>query len=146
MTQAQIRTFGRRSPVAPLPVAKAPPAVPRPAVESVTQSGSPLAASATLAHAVPESVTQNEVAPAVAEAIASETTSADVDRELAEWKRARGFRLPLKQVSLMASLCFGVAAFVLPDKMNDMMQWVLLALTGASLVAGFYRRRTKSPA
>ncbi|HEU5019428.1 MAG TPA: hypothetical protein VFT69_15815, partial [Pseudolabrys sp.] len=43
---------------------------------------------------------------------------ASEDLEFAAWKkqRARGPRLPWRQLSFMASLCFGVASFVLPDK------------------------------
>jgi ATP-dependent exoDNAse (exonuclease V) beta subunit len=66
-----------------------------------------------------------------------------LDEELREWKQSRkhGFRMPWRQLSLMASLCFGIASFVLPDSVNENVQWLLYALTAASLIAGFSRRR-----
>src|SRR5579863_4216199 len=53
-----------------------------------------------------------------------------VDDELEEWKRARkkGFAIPWRPFSLMASLSFGIASFVLPDSVNDAVQWPLYAL------------------
>src|ERR1700744_4473642 len=49
--------------------------------------------------------------------------SADVsvDLELQAWKETRGsqFKIPWRQIYLMASLCFGIASFVLPDSVND---------------------------
>lgn len=67
------------------------------------------------------------------------------DEELQAWKaerqRARWSRIPWRQLSLMASLCFGIGAFVLPDSVNDWAQWLLLGLMGASFYAGFARRR-----
>ncbi len=71
------------------------------------------------------------------------TDAPSLDDELREWKQSRkhGFRIPWRQVSLMASLCFGIASFVLPDSVNENVQWLLYALTAASLIAGFSRRR-----
>jgi len=65
------------------------------------------------------------------------------DEELEQWKRARRQtrRLPWRQLSLMASLCFGAASFVLPASVNGDVQWLLYALAGASLYAGFRKRR-----
>ena len=60
----------------------------------------------------------------------------DVDRELAEWKQARGVRMPWRQISLIASLSFGIAWFVLPDKVNDAVGWVLVLLAAASFISG----------
>jgi hypothetical protein len=62
-----------------------------------------------------------------------------VDDELDEWKKAprEHFRLPWRQISFMASLCFGVGSLVLPDTVNHIVQWVLFALGAISLVAGF---------
>jgi hypothetical protein len=76
----------------------------------------------------------------------AETDDLMVDRELAEWKRARKQhrRIPWRQLSLMASLCFGIASFVLPDSVNASVQWLLYALMAASLYAGFSRRREAS--
>jgi hypothetical protein len=69
-----------------------------------------------------------------------------LDQELLEWKRARkrGFAIPWRQLSLMASLCFGIASFVLPDSVNDNVQWLLYALTAASLYAWYSRRRREA--
>jgi hypothetical protein len=66
-----------------------------------------------------------------------------LDDELREWKlaRKRNFEIPWRPLSLMATLCFGVASFVLPDSVNDNVQWLLYALTAASLYAGFRKRR-----
>jgi hypothetical protein len=41
---------------------------------------------------------------------------------------------------LTASLCFGIASLVLPDTVNDAVNWLLYALTAASLYAGLRRR------
>jgi hypothetical protein len=69
-----------------------------------------------------------------------------LDDELREWKQARRrtFRLPWRQISFMASVCFGVSSLVLPDSVNRAIQWLLLALGALSLLAGFSARR-KSP-
>jgi len=67
-----------------------------------------------------------------------------VDQELQAWKRARAFRIPWRQLSLMASLCFGIASFVLPDSVNENVQWVLYALMAASFLAGITARRSGS--
>jgi hypothetical protein len=71
-----------------------------------------------------------------------------VDQELEEWRRTRkhGFRMPWRQLSLVASLCFGIASFALPDSVNDNVQWLLYALMAASAYAGFSKRRKKSAA
>jgi len=64
------------------------------------------------------------------------------DPELEEWKRARKpFAFPWRQVFLMASLCFGVASLVLPDTVNDMVDWLLYALAAMSLYAGLRRAK-----
>ena len=63
-----------------------------------------------------------------------------VDDELREWKRARRFVIPWRQISLMASLCFGIAAFVLPDSVNSTVDYLLYALMAASFVAGISKR------
>ena len=71
-----------------------------------------------------------------------------LDDELRQWKlaRKRNFEIPWRPLSLMATLCFGIASFVLPDLVNDDVQWLLYALAAASLYAGFRKRRrhTKS--
>ena len=66
-----------------------------------------------------------------------------LDDELREWKQARkrNFEIPWRPLSLMATLCFGLASFALPDSVNDNVQWLLYALAAASLYAGFRKRR-----
>ncbi len=54
------------------------------------------------------------------------------DQELREWQRARGFHLHWRQISLTASLSFGVASLVLPQYVNEAVQWPLYALAAAS--------------
>lgn len=67
------------------------------------------------------------------------------DLEFAAWKkeRARGPRLPWRQLSFMASACFGIASFVLPDKVNDVVNWLLYGLMAASFYIGWTARRSK---
>jgi hypothetical protein len=66
-----------------------------------------------------------------------------LDDELQQWKKARAqnFKIPWRQMYLMASLCFGIASFVLPDSVNSDVQWLLYALMAASLYAGFAKSR-----
>jgi hypothetical protein len=66
-----------------------------------------------------------------------------LDDELRQWKlaRRRNFEIPWRPLSLMATLCFGLASFALPDSVNDNVQWLLYALVAASLYAGFRKRR-----
>ena len=70
------------------------------------------------------------------------TPSAE-DIEIREWKRQRRERtsLPWRSISLTASLCFGIGAFVLPDALNGVLDWILYGLAAASFLAG--RRRKK---
>jgi hypothetical protein len=56
--------------------------------------------------------------------------------------RKHGFNIPWRHLSLMASLCFAIAYFVLPDTVNDAVQWPLYALMAAAIYARFRRRRT----
>jgi hypothetical protein len=84
-----------------------------------------------------------------AEQPTAELTGADspsVDRELEAWKQARGskFQMPWSQLSLMASLCFGIASFVLPDSVNDNVDWLLWGLMAISAYIGFAKRRKKT--
>jgi hypothetical protein len=69
-----------------------------------------------------------------------------LDDELREWKKNRksGFQMPWRQISLMASLCFGIASFVLPDATNDAVNWLLYALMAISFVVGISRRRKRA--
>jgi len=65
------------------------------------------------------------------------------DHELQEWKKTRrqNYKIPWRQLSLMASLCFGIGALVLPDSVNENLDWLLYGLMAASLFAGLRRRR-----
>jgi hypothetical protein len=56
----------------------------------------------------------------------------------------RRFKMPWRQLSLMASLCFGVASFVLPDSLNDELNWLLYGLMAISAYAGFSKRFLQS--
>ena len=52
---------------------------------------------------------------------------ATVDEDLREWKRARkpNFEVLWRSLLLIATLCFGIASFVLPDSVNDTVDWLL---------------------
>jgi hypothetical protein len=78
--------------------------------------------------------------PAAAGALAS------IEDEIEEWKQARGYRaiFPWRQLSLMAGLCFGVASFVLPNQVNDVVQWPLYILAAISFYAGLRKRKNKT--
>ena len=81
-------------------------------------------------------------------ALASEPELPSLDDELREWKKSRksGFQMPWRQIYLMASLCFGLASLVLPDTVNDAVDWLLWGLMAASFVAGITRRRKRTAA
>jgi hypothetical protein len=71
------------------------------------------------------------------------------DPELAAWKQARKslwHRLPWRQLSWMASLCFGIASLVLPASVNGTINWILYALMAASFIAGIRMRRARKNA
>jgi hypothetical protein len=59
-----------------------------------------------------------------------------------DWEESTKWQIkvPWRQVALMASLCFGVAAFVLPDSVNETLHWILYGLVAMSLYAGLSRR------
>jgi hypothetical protein len=44
----------------------------------------------------------------------------------------------------MASLCFGIASFVLPDSVSDELDWLLYGLMAMSMYVGLSRRFLKS--
>ena len=68
----------------------------------------------------------------------------DQDLQDLQPERKRGLKIPWRQLSVMASLCFGVASLVLPEGVNDDVQWLLYALMIVSLYAGFSRRRREA--
>jgi hypothetical protein len=90
------------------------------------------------------------VAARPAEPLALSKTPDEVDEELKRWKderrRTLAARIPWRQISLMASICFGAASFVLPDSVNGAVDWVLYALSAASLWAWYSGRKKKKAA
>ena len=88
------------------------------------------------------SVRGEETARAVVHRMAA---AASVDDEIRAWKSARGSLadFPWRQFSLMAALCFGAASFLLPESVNDAVQWLLYALAAMGFYAGLYKRKTK---
>jgi hypothetical protein len=69
--------------------------------------------------------------------------NAALDEELRAWKRKRSFRMPWRQLSLMASLCFGIASLVLPASVNEAVRGPLYALAAISFWTGIRQRWTK---
>jgi hypothetical protein len=124
-------SFGRRTAAAPSPQpAKARLGGSGGAIDGLFggRSASPDPSSASLASAlIPPS------RPILASLEAGAQASPE-ELELAAWKAARGFRMPWKQMSLIASLSFGIATFVLPDDIGDWVNWALYALSGASFI------------
>lgn len=75
----------------------------------------------------------------------SQTPEKSVDDELAEWKRSRRRVIPWRQISLMATLSLGIASLVLPDDVNEPVEWLVYALTAASMittVAAWWKKLT----
>jgi hypothetical protein len=67
-----------------------------------------------------------------------------VAAELAAWKQSRPRQsFPWRQVSLILGLCFAVASLVLPQRVNDAAAYGLYALSAASFISGFKRRRQR---
>ena len=54
------------------------------------------------------------------------------------------YKMPWRQLALMASLCFGIASFVLPESINDNLDWLLYGLMAVSAYVGFSKRFFKS--
>jgi hypothetical protein len=65
------------------------------------------------------------------------------DDELQAWKSARrkATRLPWRQIAMMAGLSFAVGSFVLPEALNDALQWPLSALVAISLYMEWRNRK-----
>jgi hypothetical protein len=111
----------------------------RAAQSTCFNEATPPATSSGVAHAQPA------VSPGH-EALESPSASAaddSVDEELREWKKARRktVKLPWRQIAFMASVCFGVGSFVLPDSINHAVQWPLLGLAVLGFAAGFSKAR-----
>lgn len=110
--------------------------------------------------APPRSYTQPRVSPAPADNVAAPQSMAaaipaplpeslSVDEELRQWKAQRGYKIPWRQLSFMASLCFGIASFELPDSVNDEVNWLLYGLMAISFcvgVSGWFKRKTDAAA
>ena len=67
-----------------------------------------------------------------------------LDEELHAWKQQRAFVIPWKQLCLMATICFGLASFVLPSSVNGAVNWLLYGLTGMTFYAWFEARRARA--
>jgi len=78
--------------------------------------------------------------------LSGKTEFPSLDDDLQQWKLAskQNFEFPWRSTSLMAMLCFGIASFVLPDSVNDSVQWLLYALAAASLYVGFRKRHQRA--
>jgi hypothetical protein len=74
-----------------------------------------------------------------------ETIFPHLDNEPREWEQPKTsrYKLPWRQLALIASLCFGVASFVLPDSVNDELDWLLYGFMAVSLYVGLSRRFLK---
>lgn len=130
-------TFGRRT------AAQAPQPLTRPQTSGFGRPAQPLADTEGLFRRA-----QVEAALLMGEPIPLADAAPSVDDELREWKASREtpFRLPWRQLSLMASLCFGIASFVLPDSVNDMVNWLLYGLMAVSFCVGITGRKKKAKA
>ncbi len=100
------------------------------------------AAPVPVAAAVPIS-TPGEIAVSPSPPPLQNTGFAPLDFEPPERPRAATVKIPWRQLSLMATLCFGLAYFVLPDRVNDIVQWPLYALGAMSFYVNFSARRRK---
>ena len=116
---------------------------PRPFGHRANPPGQAVRASADFAAAAPSKTPVATEAPVDrSPAARSEIASPHIDHEFHEWQQARRqhFKLPWRQLALMAALCFGIASFVLPESVNDGLDWLLYGLMAASLYAGLSGR------
>lgn len=115
------QTFGRRAQSAPRPMRIAP----QPAAE------------------LPERAAPESIAPPMPDFGAAQFSSHEtsLDEDLREWKETRRFQIPWRPLWWMASASFGIGSLVLPDSVNDSVDWLLYALMAASFCAGFIKRR-----
>jgi hypothetical protein len=84
-----------------------------------------------------------------APAPAFDASAPSVEEELKQWKAQRRMKIPWRQISLMASLCFGIASFELPDSVNDEVNWLLYGLMAISFyvgVSGWFKKRVDAAA
>ena len=117
---ANRQAFGRRA------SPQAFPAPPRRAPVQPTQASQPVGAEVAAPAGMPDDQTS-------------------LDAELSAWKQERGsqFKMPWSQLSLMASLCFGIASFVLPDSVNSKVNWLLWGLTIMAAWVWYSNRQKK---
>ena len=95
----------------------------------------------------PAVVSRAELPPQIEPMSATEPlVAAAINEELQAWKQARKRPIPWGPLSLMASLCFGIASFELPDSVNGMANLLLYALSAMSLWVWFSKRREKRQA
>jgi hypothetical protein len=139
---AQPGTFGRR----PAPAsAERPLARPSPTQTAPAQSSSFRPPASAQSEGIFARAQAEAAAAARLALLPPHTGDGDVDTELAEWKATRkgAFKLPWRQLSLIASLCFGIASFVLPDGVNDMVNWLLYGLMAMSFYVGITGKKAK---
>ena len=67
----------------------------------------------------------------------------EIAEEPLAWKQTRKRQIPWGPLSLMASLCFGIASFELPDSVNGVANLLLYALSAMSLWVWFSKRRQR---
>jgi hypothetical protein len=131
-----VKTFGKRASAAPASGRRAPAvAVPDTAREPVQPDAAPAV----------------EPKPVVTAVVAPVPELSD-DEELRRWTEERQrtlfYRLPWKQFSLIASLSFGIASFVLPDDVNDSVDYLLWGLSLISFavwISGFFNKKPDVP-
>jgi hypothetical protein len=67
-----------------------------------------------------------------------------LDEELENWNRSRRRPpFPWRSFAWMMSLCFGAAAFILPDSVNEAVRYILYAITAITFFGGLTRRYKK---
>ena len=128
------QSFGRRA----MPQPPAPQAIePSQALEPLQPAGLPPILK--LSQPVKQASLPEPVAP-----LPPETPLPSIEDEIAAWKASRRSILsfPWRPLSLTAGLCFGAASFVLPDSVNDTVQWLLYALAAVSFYVGLHKRRS----
>lgn len=133
---ANAQAFGRRASSSPQPRARTAPAFtpePAPQVAPVVAAG--------------PAAEHPAVMPAPMAGFDAPALS--VEDELREWKAQRSMKIPWRQLSFIASLCFGIASFELPDSVNDEVNWLLYGLMAISFyigVSGWFGKRVDAAA
>lgn len=98
----------------------------------------------------PIAVSEPQHSPPTAAPVATvDEPALSIEDELRQWKAERGFKIPWRQLSFIASLCFGIASFELPDTVNDEVNWLLYGLMAISFyvgVSGWFKKRVDAAA